>query len=65
MATSISKIVQLTNEIKLGSEALDLSSEPTLLQEKQKLLAAANELVEKLEGPEPGIWKVVFGVSKS
>jgi hypothetical protein len=33
-------------------------------EEKQKLLKAANELVGKLEGPDVGIWKVVFGVSR-
>ncbi|PQE20270.1 quercetin 3-O-methyltransferase 1 protein [Rutstroemia sp. NJR-2017a BBW] len=58
--TQISMAAKLTNEIK---RVLDDSSSDSLinedsLQAKQELLSA---LVEKLEGPEVGIWKVVFG----
>jgi hypothetical protein len=56
---------KLTKEIK---RALDDSSSDSLinedsLQSKHDLLAAAKQLVEKLEGPEVGIWRAVFGVS--
>ncbi|KAK6607355.1 hypothetical protein H4I95_05004 [Botrytis cinerea] len=48
------------NGIKVISEGLDSTSGMTL-HEKQGLLSAAKQLVDKLEGPETGIWKVVFG----
>lgn len=52
------------NGIERISEGLDSSTSGMTLHEKQGLLSAAKQLVEKLEGPEIGIWKVVFGVSK-
>lgn len=56
---------EYTNKIKGVSEALDSSSNVMSLQEKENLLYTAKQLVEKLEGPEIGIWKVVFGVSNT
>ncbi|KAJ8064891.1 hypothetical protein OCU04_007196 [Sclerotinia nivalis] len=56
---------KLTNEIRSASESLDSPTYAIPLHEKQDLLSAAKELVEKLEGPEIGVWRVVFGVSRS
>jgi hypothetical protein len=54
---------QLTNEIRLATETLSSCGDGSSPEQKQDLLIAATELVEKLEGPEVGIWRVVFGVS--
>ncbi|TVY82820.1 hypothetical protein LSUE1_G002916 [Lachnellula suecica] len=56
-----SNITHLTDEINLASKALDVPGNEVPFQEKQKLLTAAKDLVDQLEGPEVGIWKVVFG----
>ena len=56
---------KLTNEIKRALEDLDSPINEDSLHLKQNLLSAAKQLVEKLEAPEVGIWRVVFGVSKS
>lgn len=45
--------------------AASTTNEVVLLQEKQNLLEVAKELVDKLEGPEVGIWKILFGVSNA
>jgi hypothetical protein len=37
---------------------------PSRCRRNKTLLAGAKELVGTLEGPEVGIWKVVFGVSR-
>lgn len=58
-----SMAAEYMNGIKVISEGLD-STSGMLLHEKEGLLSAAKQLVDKLEGPETGIWKVVFGVSK-
>ncbi|KAM0309490.1 hypothetical protein ACHAO8_008994 [Botrytis cinerea] len=55
-----SMAAEYMNGIKVISEGLDSTSGMTL-HEKQGLLSAAKQLVDKLEGPETGIWKVVFG----
>jgi hypothetical protein len=54
---------KLTTEIKRALEDSDSLINDDSLQSKQDLLSAAKQLVEKLEAPEVGIWKVVFGVS--
>jgi len=63
MATSTTKFTLLSDEIRLASQALNAPGDDISLQEKQMLLVAARELVDKLEGPEIAIWRVVFGVS--
>ena len=55
--------MELTSEkISQGSQEHALTLTP---YQKQKLLAVTKTLTEKLEGPEPTIWKVVFGVRSS
>ncbi|KAF7957958.1 hypothetical protein EAE96_003525 [Botrytis aclada] len=56
-----SMVSEYVNGIKRISEGLDSSTSKMILREKEELLSAAKQLVEKLEGPEIGIWKVVFG----
>lgn len=60
-AENMSQLAQLTNAIENASVELDTSNFPA--QDKQQLLTAARKLVDRLEDPEIGIWKVSLGVS--
>lgn len=53
---------QLTKEIENVSSELESPDAGITPQERQKLLTAARDMVDKLEGPLVGIWKVLFGV---
>ncbi|KAF7954945.1 uncharacterized protein EAE97_000204 [Botrytis byssoidea] len=58
---SASIAAECLDGIERISGVLDSSTPEMTSLEKQGLLSAAKQLVEKLEGPEIGIWKVVFG----
>lgn len=62
-------IRDLITRIELASENVSQGNQEHALTltpyEKRKLLAATNNLTEKLEGPDTTIWKVVFGVRSS
>ena len=48
----------------LETAAKGLDSDNIDAEDKLKLLKEAKSLVEKLEGPEIAIWRVVWGVSR-
>lgn len=54
---------QLTKEIENASSELESQNVDITPQEKQHLLKAAKEMVDQLEGPVVGIWRVLYGVS--
>ena len=58
-------IQDLITRIELASENVSQGTQEHALNltpyEKKRLLAVTKYLTEKLEGPEPTIWKVVFG----
>ncbi|TEY85897.1 hypothetical protein BOTCAL_0010g00370 [Botryotinia calthae] len=60
-----SMAAEYMNGIKVISEGLDSSTSGMTLHEKQRLLSATKQLVDKLEGPETGNWKVVFGLQEN
>lgn len=64
-----SDIQDLITRIELASENIARGNKeysPTLTpHEGQKLLAATRNLIEKLEGPDTAIWKIIFGVKLS
>lgn len=65
LVANMAKFAKLTEEI--GSTIQELDSKEAISlpspEEKQQLLIAAKELVDKLEGPEVGVWRVLYGVS--
>lgn len=61
----MARLVQLTTEIEHVSSELDSQNYDLPSEDKQQLLKAARDLVEKLEGPDVGVWKVLYGVSFS
>jgi len=54
-----------TETVEDASRALDIPMSFTTGQDRERLLDAAKDLVEKLEGPEVGVWRVLYGVSDS
>jgi hypothetical protein len=57
-------IAQLASDIEHAAEKFNTTDTFESAQEKQRLLLATRSLLDKLEGPEVGIWRVMFGVSE-
>ena len=59
----MAQFTQLTKEIENTINELESNQSSFQPKEKQQLLIAARELVDKLEEPEVAIWRVFYGVS--
>lgn len=59
----MAQLANLTKDIETAVNGLGSKKTIPSPEEEQQLLIAARKLVDRLEGPELGVWRVLNGVS--